>query len=60
LREREREALAGHKSTKKDGGLEEEQMEHPLAVQTGSDKKKKRGRRREGRYIGGEWRERGR
>jgi len=30
------------------------------AAQTGSDKKKKRGRRREGRYRGGEWRERGR
>jgi hypothetical protein len=41
-------------------GLEEEQEEYPPVAQRGSDWKKKRGRRRECRYIGGEWRERGR
>jgi hypothetical protein len=34
---------------------EEEEAKNSSAAQTGSDKKK-RGWRREGRYIGGEWR----
>jgi hypothetical protein len=51
--------LIGHESSKNDNEQEEEQMEHGPATHMGSDKKKKRGRMREGRYINDDWWERG-